>query len=106
MSDTKQPYRMGMWEAFMFICGYVKRDRLDAMSQPAGLCKTKAEHQAATIQLARNMAAFEVAQRHFPNKFYSRWALSKGVGGVILYFSDNMTAEIVGDEAKAILEAD
>ena len=91
MTDAKQPYRMGMWESFMYRCGYVRRVREEVTVKQVdspGLIKAR-----------------ETAKRHFPSQSFAGWA-SEG-DKVILYFvGSNNKAEIVGEEAKAILEAE
>ena len=86
---------MGMWEAFMFICGYVKKDKYGSAIKDELFEKE---------QVQRVVAA-DIANRHFPNKTVNYWD-NFGAHKVMLYFTDGTKTEIVGEEAKAILEAE
>ena len=98
MSST-QPYRMGMWESFMYRCGYVRRSKCEV------IVKTDEDVKQDIKREARWLHGVKAAGTHFPEKILSTIETFKPVGTVRLCFTDGTKGELTGSDAKAILEA-
>ena len=96
---SSHPYQMGIWESFLYMCGYIRKDRIG--EEPAGLCRTDEELSVAAKMIEQDLMALEAAERHFPNKQYSHWARS--VRGVYIHYTDGVKVDLVAEDADGYL---